>query len=117
MLPPRMKTILFLIVICGTAFADGDWRALSPYGPLAEIHTANVPQPNGKWLHTAKITPLVMDLGIRIWCNGSSVGTYLVTNPVTAQSIDGQRSARWDWDFSTDFYAHIPFWMQNKADQ
>jgi hypothetical protein len=116
-----MKLSTFLLIagvaVASPAFGDADWRAISPYGPLATIHTTNIPQPHGKWLHTAKITPLVMDLGVRLWCNGVELPTYgVIDDPVTARFIDNQESANWEWRFNIDPGVNVPSWIQ-KLDQ
>jgi hypothetical protein len=68
---------------------------------LADIHTANV-KVDGGWLHTATITPLFTNEGIRTWCNGVELGYLLISEPATLKRTDKQEGAGWDWRFAID---------------
>jgi hypothetical protein len=100
-----LKSIL-LIAAALLAFnslkADSDWQVLSHYGLLADIHTANVKVAYNTWRHTAIITPLMTDEGIRTWCNGVELGTCLISDPATQNRTDHQEGAEWNWVFQLD---------------
>jgi hypothetical protein len=63
------------------------------YGQLATIHTANVKLADNLWEHTARIRPLRIDEGIRIWCNGVELPTAIISDPFTFHCKDNQQGS------------------------
>jgi hypothetical protein len=89
-----------------TAQADADWTALGNQGIVATIHTANSPLPHRLYLHTARITPMIHDLGIRLSCNEVELPQYPnIDDPATAKCTDSIEGATWNWIFF-DYNGH-----------
>jgi hypothetical protein len=88
----KLITLLYAVttLFAVTAFADSDLRVIWAGGQLAEIYTANVQKDDGRWLHTARITPLVMNLGTRLWCDGKELLELFIDDAVTSRYTDNQ---------------------------
>jgi hypothetical protein len=107
-----MNNTVALIAACAitisasTAQADADWTALGNQRIVATIHTANSPLPHGRYLHTARITPMIHDLGIRLSCNDVELSQYPnIDDPATAKCADSIEGATWNWIFF-DYNGH-----------
>jgi hypothetical protein len=112
-----MRTLILILLVVWTAKADPfNWTVLSSQGVVATLKIEDTPMPNGKYLHTIHITPMITHLGIRLNCDGGKPQLYLLDDPTTSKFTDSVQASKWDFVFSND-WGNIQTYVRQDAGQ